>query len=105
VTAQLADDHGVIVNDVNAEQAELSAKQIGARGGATLSMAGHLGGWDAAGRLVSRVVDCYGSVNRLVSNAGRLHLAARRVVTGRSTMRLGAPGWSSAIRVHRGATS
>jgi NAD(P)-dependent dehydrogenase (short-subunit alcohol dehydrogenase family) len=105
VTAQLADDHGAAVNDVDAERAELSAKQIGARSGEAVSMVGDVGGWDAVGRLVSRVVDCYGSLDGLVSNAGRLHTAARRVVTGHTTMRLGEPGWSSAIRVHRGATS
>jgi NAD(P)-dependent dehydrogenase (short-subunit alcohol dehydrogenase family) len=79
VTAQLAADYGVIVNDVDAEQAELSAKQVGARGGEAVPMVGDIGGWGAADQLMSRIVDRYGRLDGLVSERGS----------------------SSAIRVHR----
>lgn len=64
----------VVVNDINADASRAVAERIHAAGGRALPDASDITSWDAAGALVEKCVDEYGSIDGLVNNAGLLRL-------------------------------
>ena len=75
--ARLAADEGarVVVNDMDAEQAERVAQSIRDSGGEALPKVADVSSWDDAERLVQFCVSSYGRLDGLVNNAALYHMA------------------------------
>jgi NAD(P)-dependent dehydrogenase (short-subunit alcohol dehydrogenase family) len=75
--AHNAAKHGatVIVNDIDAEVAGLTAQDIVSHGGDAVPMAADISDWDAVDALIVRIVARYGRLDGLVNNAGLFRMA------------------------------
>ena len=60
---------GVVVNDIDVDEAEKVAGEIAAEGGQAVSSGASVASWDGAGALVQRCVDEFGSLDGFVNNA------------------------------------
>ncbi|GAA0618528.1 SDR family oxidoreductase [Kutzneria viridogrisea] len=81
--------YGVIVNDVDAEQAERVVDEIA---GQAVACAGDVADWDGAANLVDRALSTFGRLDVLVNNAG--------FVRDRMIVSTGEAEWDSVVRVH-----
>lgn len=64
----------VVVNDIDAEEAEETAQAIVAEGGTAIACAGDISNWDDAGRLVDSCISAFGRIDGLVNNAALYHI-------------------------------
>ena len=64
----------VVVNDIDAEEAEATAQAIIAEGGTAIACAGDVSNWDHAGRLVETCISTFGRIDGLVNNAALYHI-------------------------------
>jgi NAD(P)-dependent dehydrogenase (short-subunit alcohol dehydrogenase family) len=71
-----AEGASVVVNDVDAEVAELTAREIVERGGVAIAHPADVSEWSEAGTLLARCVDEFGRLDGLVNNAGIIEVAA-----------------------------
>jgi NAD(P)-dependent dehydrogenase (short-subunit alcohol dehydrogenase family) len=63
----------VVVNDVDAAEAEAVAQEIESAGGRALAVASSVSDWDAAAALVAACEREFGAIDGLVNNAGIFH--------------------------------
>lgn len=64
----------VVVNDIDAGEAEETAQAITAEGGTAIACAGDVSDWDDAGRLVETCISAFGKIDGLVNNAALYHI-------------------------------
>jgi NAD(P)-dependent dehydrogenase (short-subunit alcohol dehydrogenase family) len=64
----------VVVNDVDADEAEATAADLRAAGGEAVANADDCADWDGGRALVQAAVDAYGGLDGLVNNAGSLRV-------------------------------
>lgn len=64
----------VIVNDVDAEAAEQTVREIRDEGYTAVACQADITDWDASGRLISSCIENFGRIDGLVNNAGLFHL-------------------------------
>jgi NAD(P)-dependent dehydrogenase (short-subunit alcohol dehydrogenase family) len=60
----------VVVNDVNAREAEATVDSIRAEGGVAVACVADITVWEEAGRLIQTCLDAFGKIDGLVNNAG-----------------------------------
>jgi NAD(P)-dependent dehydrogenase (short-subunit alcohol dehydrogenase family) len=66
---------GVVVSDIDAGAAKRTAAAINAAGGRAIAHGCNVSDWDAAGALIARCVEAFGTIDGLVNNAGILRPA------------------------------
>lgn len=64
----------VVVNDIDAEEADRTAQAIVAEGGVAIACAGDVSSWDDAGRLIETCIARFGKIDGLVNNAALYHI-------------------------------
>jgi NAD(P)-dependent dehydrogenase (short-subunit alcohol dehydrogenase family) len=65
----------IVVNDVDAAEADRVAAQIAAEGGRAVACVADISDWAGAGRLIETCIDAFGKIDGLVNNAGLFHRA------------------------------
>ena len=65
----------VVVNDVDGDEAEKTAREIEQAGGEGTAHTGNVGDWDVAGELVEVCASRFGGPDAVVNNAGVTHAA------------------------------
>ena len=63
----------VVINDVNASEAEARAAEITAEGGTAIASPGDVTDWRQAGEIIRSCIDRFGRIDGLVNNAALLH--------------------------------
>lgn len=63
----------VVVNDVDAAEAEHTVAEIRASGGKAVACVADITDWDEAGRLIQTCIDQFGKIDGLVNNAALFH--------------------------------
>ncbi|MBI3742838.1 MAG: SDR family NAD(P)-dependent oxidoreductase [Chloroflexi bacterium] len=71
--AMAAEGAKVVVNDVDAAEAEKVVGEIAERGGKAIPNADSVADWRGAGRLIAQCVEAFGGIDCLVNNAGIHH--------------------------------
>jgi NAD(P)-dependent dehydrogenase (short-subunit alcohol dehydrogenase family) len=66
----------VVVNDVDAEEADRTAQAIAAAGGTAIAFAGDVSDWGQAGCLIETCISAFGEIDGLVNNAALYHIGA-----------------------------
>lgn len=64
----------VVVNDIDAEEADRVAQEIIAEGGSAIGCAADVSNWDDAGRLVETCISTFSRIDGLVNNAALFHI-------------------------------
>ena len=64
----------VVVNDVDAEEAEQTARAIKAQGGTAISCVADISDWEQAGKLIEACLSTFGRIDGLVNNAALYHI-------------------------------
>ena len=64
----------VVVNDVDAEEAEQTARAIKAQGGTAISCVADISDWEQAGKLIEACISAFGRIDGLVNNAALYHI-------------------------------
>jgi len=91
----------VIVNDVGAEvdgqghskaPAESVVEEIRSAGGEAVANQDDVSDWDGAGRIVQTAIDCFGSLDIVVNNAG--------ILRDRMMVNMSIDEWDAVIKVH-----
>ena len=82
----------VVVNDVDAEPAQLVVDEIVAAGGEAVAAPGDVARWDTGEALVAYAVGTYGDLHVLVNNAGN--------VADRFLVNMSEEEWDEVVRVH-----
>ena len=71
--AMAAEGANVVVNDIDASEAEKVVTEIAERGGKAVANGDSVADWRGAGRLVTQCVATFGGIDCLVNNAGIHH--------------------------------
>jgi 3-oxoacyl-[acyl-carrier protein] reductase len=87
---------GVVVNDVDLDEAGKVVEEIVAAGGRALASDADIGSRKGAGELVARCVDEFGAIHAVVNNAG--------IVRDRSFLKMSDEEWEDVLRIHAGGT-
>jgi len=82
----------VVVNDVDAEPAQLVVDEIVAAGGTALAGPGDVANWETGEALVGLAVEAFGDLHVLVNNAGN--------VADRFLVNMTEQEWDDVVRVH-----
>lgn len=64
----------VVVNDLDAAEAEATVSAIKADGGTAISCVADVGNWEQAGQLVDACIGAFGKIDGLVNNAALYHI-------------------------------
>jgi NAD(P)-dependent dehydrogenase (short-subunit alcohol dehydrogenase family) len=64
----------VVVNDIDADEANRTAQEIVSEGGTAIGCAADVSRWDDAGRLIETCIATYGRIDGLVNNAALYHI-------------------------------
>ena len=86
----------VVVNDVDAGEAQSAVDEIKAAGGRAAVNTSDIGSRKGAQELVAQCVDEFGGIHAVVNNAG--------IVRDRSFLKMSDDEWEDVIRVHAGGT-
>ncbi|TAL02518.1 MAG: SDR family oxidoreductase [Rhodospirillaceae bacterium] len=65
----------VVVNDIDAPEANETAAAIMAEGGKAVACVADVSKWEEAGRLIETCISAFGKIDGLVNNAGLYHVA------------------------------
>jgi len=87
---------GVVVNDVDLEEAEKVAAEIREAGGRAVASRADIGSRKGAQELVEQCADEFGAVDCVVNNAG--------IVRDRSFLKMSDEEWEDVLRIHAGGT-
>lgn len=87
---------GVVVNDVDLEEAEKVVAEITDAGGRAVASRADIGSRKGAQELVEQCVDEFGAVDCVVNNAG--------IVRDRSFLKMSDEEWEDVLRIHAGGT-
>jgi len=82
----------VVVNDLDAGEAEAVAAEINGAGGDAVALPGDAADWETGRRLVATAVEVFGDLHVLVNNAG--------IVRDRFLVNLSEQDWDEVVRVH-----
>src|SRR5262245_52528445 len=66
----------VVVNDIDAGEAERTAQSIIAEGGTAIGHAADVSDWEEAGRLINSCISTFGKIDGLVNNAALYHIGS-----------------------------
>jgi NAD(P)-dependent dehydrogenase (short-subunit alcohol dehydrogenase family) len=64
----------VVVNDIDAAEADRTAQAIVADGGSAIGCAADVSDWEQAGRLIETCISAFGRIDGLVNNAALYHI-------------------------------
>jgi 3-oxoacyl-[acyl-carrier protein] reductase len=87
---------GVVVNDVDGQEAQQVADEIKAKGGRAVVNSADIGTRKGAQELVQQCVDEFGAIQIVVNNAG--------IVRDRSFLKMSDEEWEDVLRIHAGGT-
>ena len=87
---------GVVVNDVDAQEAQQVADEIKGKGGRAVVNSADIGTRKGAKELVQQCVDEFGAIHAVVNNAG--------IVRDRSFLKMSDEEWEDVLRIHAGGT-
>jgi 3-oxoacyl-[acyl-carrier protein] reductase len=87
---------GVVVNDVDAAEAQQVVDGIKAQGGRAVANSADIGTRKGAQELVQQCVDEFGAIHAVVNNAG--------IVRDRSFLKMSDQEWEDVLRIHAGGT-
>jgi NAD(P)-dependent dehydrogenase (short-subunit alcohol dehydrogenase family) len=82
----------VVVNDLDAEPAQVVVDEIVAAGGEAVAAPGDVARWDTGQALIDFAVDAFGDLHVLVNNAGN--------VADRMLVNMSEDEWDDVIRIH-----
>jgi 3-oxoacyl-[acyl-carrier protein] reductase len=86
----------VVVNDVDAAEAQGVVDEIEKAGGRAVANSGDIGSRKGAQELVAQCVDEFGAIHAVVNNAG--------IIRDRSFLKMSDAEWEAVIRIHAGGT-
>jgi 3-oxoacyl-[acyl-carrier protein] reductase len=87
---------GVIVNDVDPEEAQKVVDEITQQGGKAAASGANIGSRKGAQELMAQCVDEFGAIHAVVNNAG--------IVRDRSFLKMTDEEWEDVLRIHAGGT-
>jgi 3-oxoacyl-[acyl-carrier protein] reductase len=87
---------GVVVNDVDADEAQKVVDEIKSAGGRAVASSADIGSRKGAQELVQQCVDEFGEIHAVVNNAG--------IVRDRSFLKMTDDDWQDVMRIHASGT-
>jgi 3-oxoacyl-[acyl-carrier protein] reductase len=87
---------GVVVNDVDADEAQKVVDEIESAGGRAVASSADIGSRKGAQELVQQCVDEFGAIHAVVNNAG--------IVRDRSFLKMTDDDWQDVMRIHASGT-